>query len=240
MSRQPTLTDDGFSLIEMAVVLVILGLILSSSLLPLSAQMDHHNTLETQKNLAEAREALLGFAMAHGYLPCPAKSASDGLEDRTGNTCTGGKRVGHLPWAELVMAKLDGWGHLFRYSVTLAYADSGSKIVLSPLTNRDITIESRDAAGNLQNLSTAGGIPVAIVSMGKNGIWGYADDGSRVSDTSSTNTDEDSNGNGNGKVFMSRTPAENTTAPGGEFDDLVVWVSPGIYLNRMVAAGQLP
>ena len=230
----------GFSLLEMTVVLVIIGLMLGGLLLPLSAQIDQRNTTETQKNMGDIKEALMGYAMSNGFFPCPAKSAIDGTEDRTGSTCTGGKRVGHLPWGELGVAKLDGWGHLYRYSVTLAYADSGSKIILSPATSKDITIETRDAAGNIQNLSTANGIPVAIVSTGKNGIWGYADDGNRVSDISTTNLDEDTNGNCNGTIFLSRTPTPNTAASGGELDDIVAWISPNIYLNRMVAAGQLP
>lgn len=235
---------QGFTLVEMAVVLVIVGLMLGGLLLPLSAQIDQRNYSDTQKSLSEIKEALIGYALSHGYFPCPAKSATDGREDRTGFTCTdpgtGPKRIGHLPWAALGISKLDGWGHQFRYSVTLAYADSGAKIALSPLTARDITIQTRDSDGNIQNLSNANDIPAAIVSMGKNGAWGYDNDGTQVADNSATNADEDTNGSGDGTVFFSRTPTSNTAVTGGEFDDVVAWISPSMYLNRMVAAGQLP
>src|SRR5689334_11149177 len=111
---------QGFTLVEMAVVLVILGLLLSTLLIPLSAQIDQRNYAETREQLDEIREALIGYGASHGYLPCPAVSASNGSEDRSANTCTGNKRVGFLPWAELGVPKLDSWGHLYRYSVKLA------------------------------------------------------------------------------------------------------------------------
>lgn len=233
-------SEVGFTLVEMAIVLVIFGLLLSAFLAPLSAQRDLKDYTETQKSLEEIKESLIGYALSHGYFPCPAISASNGGEDRTGATCTGSKRVGFLPWAELGVPKLDSWDHLYRYSVTLAYADSGTKINLSPLTARDITIQTRDSAGVIQNVSNANDIPVVIMSVGKNGVWGYRDDGTQVADGSATNVDEDTNGNGNGRIFQNRTATSNTAITGGEIDDVVTWVSPNVYLNRMVAAGQLP
>ncbi len=230
----------GFTLVEMAIVLVIFGLLLSTFLAPLSAQRDLKDYSDTQKSLEEIKESLIGYALSHGYFPCPAISASNGAEDRSGSTCNGGKRVGHLPWAELGVPKLDSWNHLYRYSVTLAYANSGTKISLSPLTARDITIQTRDSAGVVQNLTNSNDIPVVIMSTGKNGVWGYANDGTQVADGSATNLDEDTNGNGNGRTFLSRNVTSNTATTGGEIDDIVTWISTNVYLNRMVAAGQLP
>ena len=40
-------------------------------------------------------------------------------------------------------------------------------------------------------------------------------------------------------VFISHEPAP-IDAPNGEFDDIVVWLSPNILFNRMIAAGRLP
>lgn len=231
---------NGFTLVEMAIVLVIVGLLLAAFLTPLSAQIDQRNYAETENSLQEIKEALIGYALSHGYFPCPAISATNGAEDRTLTSCTGGKRVGILPWNELGVPQVDSWGHIYRYSVTLAYADSATKISLSPLTASDITITTRDSAGNSQNLSNANSIPVAIMSMGKNGVWGFDNSGVQVADSSATNLDEDINGNGNGRTFKSRFSTTNTAITGGEFDDIVVWISPNVYLNRMVAAGQLP
>ena len=230
----------GFTLVEMAIVLVIVGLMVAAFLTPLSAQIDQRRYAETERAMAEIKEAIIGYALVHGHFPCPAKSSIDGTENRDLATCAGGVRVGGLPWSELGVPKLDGWGHQYRYSVTLAYADSVNKVSLSPMTPRDITIQTRDNIGNIQNVSNINDIPVIIMSMGKNGVWGLADDGAQVADNSASNLDEDLNGNGNGRTFRNRTFTVNSAAPGGEIDDIVTWISPSIYLNRMVTAGRLP
>lgn len=231
----------GLTLVEMAVVLLIVGLILGGLITPVSTQIDQRNYAETRKNMEEIREALMGYAASHGHLPCPAISASDGREDRTGSTCTSisnSQSVGFLPWTELGVPKLDAWGHLYRYSVRLTYADL-NKISLVPLAN-GITIQTRDNAGNLVNLSNQGIIPAAIVSMGKNGVLAFNDSGAQIPNNSATNTDEVTNASGAGVTFVSRALNLNTAATGGEIDDMVIWISPGLYLNRMISAGQLP
>lgn len=230
----------GFTLVEMAVVLMIVALMLGGLIVPISEQIDQRNRADTEIRLEEIKESLIGYALSHGHFPCPAKSAVDGTEDRDGDTCKDGNRVGHLPWAALGVSNLDGWGREFRYSVVLAYANSATKISLSPLTARDITIKSRDKDGNVLNLSNLNDIPVVVTSMGRNGLWGYDASGVQLVDSSLTNIDEDVNGNGDGTVFWNRTTALNTAITGGEFDDIVVWISPNVYINRMVAAGQLP
>ena len=230
----------GFTLVEMAIVIVIIGLIIGGLLVPITAQIDMRNYSDERKSMEEINEALLGFAMSNGYLPCPAVSFSDGAEDRTGNTCTGNKRLGFLPWATLGLHKLDSWGHIYRYSVTLAYADSITKITLTPLTAGDITIRTRDSAGTLTALTTGNLSPAVVISMGKNGFLAYDDDGVQIANPSLSNTDEVTNG-GQSTSFVSRTYTENTDVTfGGEFDDLINWISPGVFVSKMVSAKKLP
>lgn len=228
----------GFSLIEMAIVIFVIALLLGSLLVPLSTQVEQRKISETQKILDEIKEALLGFALTNGYLPCPAISATNGSEARSGGVCSA--RQGFIPWGTLGTPKLDAWGHIFRYSVTPAF--SNSTTLFSLTTARDISIKMRDTAGAPTALSNADDIPVVVFSVGKNGNWGTSDDGTAVGNLSSTNTDEDSNndGGGTGKVYFSRTVTDNTGAPGGEFDDIVIWISPKVLASKMVAAGRLP
>ena len=61
----------GFTLVEMAVVLVIVGLMLGGMLIPITAQMDQRNYSETRQRMNDIREALIGYGLAHGHLPCP-------------------------------------------------------------------------------------------------------------------------------------------------------------------------
>lgn len=226
----------GFTLIEMAVVLVVVGLMLGGLLMPISAQLDQRNYTETRRAMSDIREALLGFAMVNGHLPCPAISVSDGREDRaTSGICN--KRAGFLPWADLGLPKLDGWGHLYRYSATQVFIDATPKASLT--STPDILIKTRDTTGAAVNLTNSGTVVAVVLSFGKNGRWGYSDQGIQAVDGSATNLDEDANASAL-QQFMSREFTANTAAPGGEFDDLALWIPGSLYFNRMVSAGQLP
>lgn len=231
-------TQQGFSLVEMAVVLVIVGLMLGGLLTPLSAQMEQRRIGETQRALEDAREALIGFALRNGYFPCPAVSAANGVEDRVDGRCNEGKRAGFLPWVTLGLPKLDSWNHIYRYSVTPAFADNRSPFRLT--TRRDITIGTRDPAGNLIGATAIEDIPAVVFSHGRNGLGAFSDVGVAVADFSSTNLDEKTNASTAGIAFVTRFASENPALPGGEFDDMLVWVSPNILFNRMVAASKLP
>lgn len=226
----------GFTLVEMAVVLVILGLVLSSLLLPFTAQIDLRNYAENKKMMNDIKEAILGFGVSNGYLPCPAISALNGMEDRNIVTGACNSRKGFVPWEALSVPKLDAWGHTYEYSVTPAYANSVTKIGLT--TTTDITVRTRINGGGLINLSNANAVPMAILSHGKNGFLGYSNDGIQVTNTSATNVDEVANGTST-NVFISRDVVNQTTG-GGEYDDVIVWISPNLYINRLVMAGQLP
>lgn len=228
----------GFTLVEMAIVLVIVGLLLGGLLMPLSTQVEQRRIGETQKALEEAKETLIGFAIRTGHLPCPAISATNGLEDRTGSSCTGGKRQGFLPWATLGVSKLDSWNHILRYSVTPAFTDSTTLFTLT--TPRDITIRTRDAAGALISQSAPNDIPAVIMSHGINGLLATTDAGILIANTSATNIDEVTNANAAGTSFVTRIINNNTAAPGGEFDDIVTWLSPNTLNSRMVSAQRLP
>jgi prepilin-type N-terminal cleavage/methylation domain-containing protein len=116
----------GFSLVEMAVVLAIIGLLLASAMYTLSAQMEQRAREDTQRRLEQAREALLGFAVANGRLPCPASGATTGVEQDLpvgSGTCTNpyngflpAVTLGYQPADEQGFA-LDAWNNRLRYAV---------------------------------------------------------------------------------------------------------------------------
>src|SRR5687768_18621141 len=86
-----TRRQSGFTLIEIAIAAFIIALLLGSLLVPLATQVEQRQISDTEKILAEIRDALVGFAVANGYLPCPDKNAgvagagtaNDGVEDVT-------------------------------------------------------------------------------------------------------------------------------------------------------------
>lgn len=55
----------GFTLIELAIVFVILMVLAGGVLLSLTTQIETRRIANTQKSLAEAREAIVGYALSH-------------------------------------------------------------------------------------------------------------------------------------------------------------------------------
>lgn len=114
----------AFTLVEMAVVLAIIGLLLGSLMYTLSAQADQRAREQTQRTLDQAREAVLGFAVANGRLPCPASAASLGVESPAGGGDCTNYYDGFLPAVTLGFQPvdsqgfaLDAWNNRIRYAV---------------------------------------------------------------------------------------------------------------------------
>jgi len=228
--------QDGFTLVEIAIVLLIVGLMIGGLIAPLSSQMEQRHVTDTKRAMDEAREALFGFALRNGYLPCPAISATNGLEDRSNNSCN--KRYGFLPWATLGVSRLDGWNRLMGYSVTPAFANSATLFTLR--SERDITIATRGRNGQLTAATAINDIPAVIISFGRNGYGATSDQNTILADTGTGNLDEKTNLQSSGTALIARDPSDDERSPGGAFDDMVIWMSPNILYNRMVAAQRLP
>lgn len=249
----------GFTLIEMALVLVIVAVFLGGMLASVSTQDETRRFNDTRATLATVQEALLGFAAANGRLPCPAGAASNGLEDPVGGgVCTAADNdvaAGFVPAATLGLGPvdssgrlLDGWGNPLRYAVT--GADSSAFTTLDGIKNKGMAAISGNllivctTGAGMQNAEStsadcaAGSPPLtksaaaAIYSLGKNAATG------------GSGTDEKHNPNPNSalaadRAFVSHEPTPDSAA-NGEFDDILVWLSPNILYNRMIAAGRLP
>ena len=65
----------GFTLTELAVVMVIVAIMLGGLMVPLSTQRDLQSNRDTQKQLADISEALLGYAAAHETTTTPKSSS---------------------------------------------------------------------------------------------------------------------------------------------------------------------
>lgn len=234
----------GFTLIELAIVLVIITILIGGLAMPLSAQIQARRIGETKKTLEEAREAIIGYAMSHHvtsnpgrpYLPCP-DTDGDGRENRIGNICEGSS--GWFPWVDLGVAQQDAWGNHLHYSVeNREYADKSKGM-------RDLASYTPPYAGlNIKRICSdstcttlvADNLLVVVFSHGPNG-WGARNVSgatlkSPTSDDEKENTDADAD-------FVSRIPSKAGDAS-GEFDDLVVWISDALLRSRVCLAGGCP
>ena len=228
----------------------ILALLLGAILVPLATQVEERQIGETQKKQDEIKEVLIGFAVAQGYLPCPAVSARNGQEgNRTAGICN--SRFGYLPWQTLGVSQLDAWGQLYRYSVTPAFTNNTTTPtpVFTLTTPGDIAINTRDSAGAITSLASANSVLAIVISHGKNGYGGVNENDVAHFLPPSSGTPPiwpanfpDENANLTGTIsFVSRSKQqEGATGGGGEFDDVVTWVPRFLLINRMITAGKLP
>jgi prepilin-type N-terminal cleavage/methylation domain-containing protein len=264
-SRRPS---RGFTLIEMAVVVVVMALILGSILVPLSTQVEQRQVVDTQRLLEDIKEALIGYALTQAtpHLPCPDKTtsaglgtANDGVEDRDPGTGLCVSVEGNVPWATLGLGATDPWSNRYRYRVTQAFAQRAPAATFGLATQGDIfvcracplplgcltTPPPPPCPETLTVVPPSDNSPVALVlSHGPNG-WG-AINGS----TSAINTkppsetalgfDESANANGDATFVSRARVTDDGSNPSPEFDDIVVWLSPHTLKNRVVAAGKLP
>lgn len=130
--------EGGFSVIELAIVLVILGLVIGPLLTLVGTQMGASKRQRTTEALDTAEDALISFAAQHqGCLPFAA-DFEGGLPDTDVNGAAGhtdvgqqspSKRAGDLPWATLGLGGdfLDGDSLRLQYYVATPWTDdSGS------------------------------------------------------------------------------------------------------------------
>ncbi|MBV1931760.1 MAG: type II secretion system GspH family protein [Porticoccaceae bacterium] len=224
----------GFSLLEMAVVLVVIGLILGGLLMPLSTQLEKQDRQETEQSLAQIHESIIGFAMANGRLPCPDSTPPppnrDGVEDACG---TGFGVDGNIPWVTLGIGQHDAWGQAFTYRVTGAFADcnpgcGATGVSFDLAAAGDINVlDSAFPAGAL----VASQVPAVVISHGQN--WASMTNAAAAGADQWENRTNDTN-------FVDRIYSKTSTPGNPVFDDQIIWVSPNILKARMVAAGELP
>jgi len=242
---------NGFTLIEMAVVLVIIGLLLAGLLMPLSTQLEQRRIEETRKAMDEITQALIGFALANGRLPCPASptiasgAVGAGAETNTGANGSCVSNPGVLPWATLGLSETDAWNRRYTYRVTGSFADGLDGAGLAGATapcgtpRAGVSFELCSTGDNTVLAAAGGatlasGIPAVVVSHGPNGLGGYTTAGILLPGA----VGEEANNTG-GTVIGGATVFISHTATAA-FDDLVTWLSPNTLKNRMVTGGRLP
>ncbi len=244
---------QGFTLTEMAIVMLIVALLIGGMIAPLSVQRDIQNSNDAQKQLSDILEALLGFAAAQGRLPCPAVGGSTGFESLLSTGACSNNYDGFVPAITLGIAPtnkdgyaIDLWGNPIRYALTNASANN--------ITNVFSTMGKLKAAWAVDPSKIAPDLLVCNTSAGITGTGGSAKCATNTQLTNDavaillstgkkgggtpTGADELANQN-NDRVFVSHVPSPSDSLH-GEFDDLVVWLSPNVLFSRMIAVGQLP
>lgn len=175
----------GFTLAELAIVMLIFFIMLGGMIMSITTQMDLRNISDTQKTMDLAREALVGYAVANGRLPCPAIATSlvtqrylrdvantatgNGVEALTGVNCTatdGNTTDGYVPAVTLGLTPtdaqgflVDAWGTRIRYAVT-----TDTRFTTTTAANQMKQVGISALAPDLVVCSTARILPATLIT----------------------------------------------------------------------------
>lgn len=249
------LRQRGFTLVELAVVMVIVGLLIMSAMMTLTAQAEQRAIDETRRRLEAAADALVSYAVVNGRLPCPAIAAATGDESPVGTGACTNPYGGFLPARTIGMQPtdngyyaLDAWLNRIRYAVSVNPPVGCTGTSTAPhFTNQanlkgngvsckpsDLDVICSTVAAGVSATCNVGArvvdpqtIAFIVWSVGKNGA------------TAGTNgADELENLDGNAR-FVNRT-LSGSDSIFGTYDDLMLAVPAGVFYSRLIAAGVLP
>ena len=232
----------GFTLVEVAMVMFVVGLVLTGVLAAANSQIANGRISATKQRLDAVKEALVTFIANNNRLPCPANpaltlgNAAYGVEATTPGTCTGAVNFGAgatasargiVPWVTLGLpdeATLDGWDRRFSYQVYRTQTNLTSATIPS-------------LAGNIRLLNSAGGADinpgnratVIVLSHGENGAGAYLPHtGARINPASSGVDEVENTDNDTDYVHKAYT-----TTAANPFDDIVLWLTPADLLTEL-------
>ncbi len=252
-------SERGFTLIEMSIVVVIIGLLLSGSLLAVSPVIQGSKVSDTNARLDRLEQALTVYVIQNGCLPCPAdralasSSANAGWANNgtvyygpthTTNTracsltAVCGAFVGVLPWNALGIAEsdiTDAWGNRISYAVTAALTTTpSSSMVRTPPSTYPVGTQ---AIVNTSGTSQATNAAYVILSYGPDTTYGNAaSTGVARGVAQYTFGATDASGRNNPANHVAATTAFAQgdfvgTASTAHFDDLVRWRTAPIIIQ---------
>ena len=151
-------TQSGIALFALLLLISLTGAVfVLSNVSATSIRLQREQV--TAQALAQAKEALIGFAASHatlpGALPCP-DTDNDGSANTSGSNCSA--YIGRIPWRQLRLPDLrDGYGECLWYAVS---PDFRNALPASTRTPANYPLNS-NTAGQL-TLNDASGNPLSI------------------------------------------------------------------------------
>jgi type II secretory pathway pseudopilin PulG len=257
----------GFSLVEMAIVTLLVGILLTMGLAALKATRDASAASQTRTKQNTIKDALIAYIRRNNRLPCADIDfgAPDGVENRAtaGDpttacaTAPSNARFGILPYVTLGLARdaaVDGWGNFFSYqvsnTVTSTTFNPGTGFYVTPITNPNLdwTLSANLRSGSSGELTVntrdAAGAVVAAASNAVAVVVSHGPNGLGAYTVSGTRNslpagaDELDNTNGDTTYFW-RVLTTNDAATGGAFDDYVMVLGADDLLAPLFKDGTL-
>jgi type II secretory pathway pseudopilin PulG len=258
----------GFTLAEMAVVILLMGIAMSMGLKMLTANLDNTAYSETKLKQERIKIALIGFLRTNGRLPCPdnAATVATGAEVSPCNAAAA-NGYGIVPWQTLGIPRdtvQDGWGNYFTYRVANSNILATTPLGAPPLhvnANQNWTIKAGAGAFDIRSFvstTTVVGYQSLLIqnrdpapgpnSESRNAVVVILSHGKNGLGAKTTKVglriagaadDELTNATLGSTTFFRRAVTENPAATGGFYDDLVAYMTPQDLLQPLISEGTL-
>jgi prepilin-type N-terminal cleavage/methylation domain-containing protein len=262
-SEKP-MNSRGFSLIEIAIVLVIISVLLTIVVVPLSTQVEQRRRADTEKQLESIKEAIIGFALANGRFPCASRAADNGVEsfiDKSAGTCNA--YVGFVPAVTLGLSPIDSSGfavdawqvtpNRIRYAVADFLPGPPAPASCPSAGTHVLTRTDGMKAATMGCLADSTLNMLTVCAVKPTGAPGAASACTsplsvkapfvmlslgKNAPVGGIGADEAHNVDAD-SYFVTHPPTD-AGSTSGEFDDIVAWPSLNTIFGRMVQAGKLP
>ena len=235
-------TLPGFSLLEIAIVLCIIGIVGGFGLPALTNMLKQQKINRTEQHLTQISQALAGYVLSHKHLPC---AAAPGASGELAGASEDNRVIGLVPYRTLGLPESvakDGHHHWVTYAVVPEL--TGTKHLMMPQTDDSperVFCEIRSPIAEIQVHNQQGEsvlsadirgdfIACFLIGHGPKGDGSFTDAGSRrptLSHDKAVNAADD-------LVFIDRLPSAD---PDNFFDDTVRWITRN---NLMAIYGQKP
>jgi len=245
MSKPPRQSTKGFTLLEIAVVLVIIGIILSFLIPSITARISTARLDATRAKEEIIKTALIAFVAQNKRLPCPAietlppTDANYGREATVPGTCTGatalttGAMRGIVPWLALGLnddIALDGYYQRYTYVVTTTQTNLNANTVSGIAGN--IAMHSATPVTVANQINVNNPAVVVLISHGANTVGAFTPSGTRIAPVAGA--DELENTDAANTAFIIKDFSQNAANP---FDDVVMAITPTDILNGLEKSG---
>jgi prepilin-type N-terminal cleavage/methylation domain-containing protein len=228
----------GFTLIEIAIVMVVIGLVLSGGLMAVAPVLETSKISDTNAKMDRIEQALILHVIRYGCLPCPADSSIASGAASVGqafgaayysSACTTAcdasvdataAAQGIVPWVNLGLSEADvtdGFGYRIDYAVAPLLAQSNTMVRTPPATYPVgvLAVQTTAASGGSTTTSTAAYV---LISHGNDHALAFGRAGGAVR-TVDPHGSAAQTQNSNGSPFVQDVQYLGTNAT--YFDDIV-------------------
>jgi len=224
------LKNQGFTLVEVAMATVLVGILTMGVLEIFLLQVGQSKLDKTTEELQKIRNALIGFAIINERLPYPDRD-NDGEENNDFDCDM--EKDGWLPWATLGIERTDSWGNPFFYRLDKAYClgnipnppNTSSNLEIVKIVNNT----TYSQVGTDYYYKSNSRIIAIVLSCGQSGI----DQTKTRPPLCKTNSDNEAENIDHDRRYVNNNFIER------RFDDRLIWLSKTTLLNHLVKAGRL-